>query len=72
VPCGAIRIQCVLFSEQQKIARMIDAISGTLTRDLLVLGEERRQLENLQVMFQQDLWLVGGLAHAEVPSISAA
>jgi hypothetical protein len=47
-------------------------ISGTLTRDLLVLGEERRQLENLQVMFQQDLWLVGGLAHAEVPSISAA
>jgi hypothetical protein len=51
---------------------MIDAISGTLTRDLLVLGEERRQLENLQVMFQQDLWLVGGLAHAEVPSISAA
>ena len=44
------------FGQPQQIANMIDAVAGALPRQLIVLAQEGRQLQRLQVMRQQDLW----------------
>lgn len=43
------------FGEPQQIARIVDAILGTQTGELVVLGEEGRQLQLFEVMAEQRL-----------------
>ena len=47
---------------------MIDALGGTLPGELVVLAQEGRQLERLEMMGQQDL---RGVAHARPPDQQA-
>jgi len=49
---------------------VIDALTGTFAGDLLVLAQEGRQLEDLQVMGQQHLRWRG--AHAALRDSRAA
>ena len=51
--------------EAQQIGRMVDALCRTLSSQFVVLAQEGRQLECLEVMYQQDL---GHVAHAALPS----
>ena len=43
---------------------MVDALGGALPGELVVLAQEGRQLERLEVMGEQDL---GRVAHAAAP-----
>ena len=47
----------------QQEAEVIDVVGGAPRRDLLALGEHRRQLQRLQVVLQQHRALGLGLAH---------
>jgi lipopolysaccharide biosynthesis regulator YciM len=68
----ALALDQLQLGESQQIAGMVDAFSRTFASDLLVLGQERRQLQRLQMMREQNLWLVSGLGHAAAPSSRAA
>ncbi len=46
--------------------RVAHVLRGTETGNLLMLAQEGRQLELLEVMGEQDLW---GLAHGRDPAI---
>src|ERR1039458_7124054 len=50
------------FGQAQQKADMIKALGGTLPSELVVLAQERRQLERLQVMREQKLGRVGHYA----------
>src|ERR1700686_1292902 len=52
------------FGQAQQKADMIKALGGALPSELVVLAQERRQLERLQVMREQKL---GGIGHDAVP-----
>ena len=54
--------------QPQQITRMVDALGGALAGHLVVLAQERRQLQRLQVMGQQDL---RGVAHAAISAQQA-
>ena len=43
------------FGQAQQIAGMVDALGGALPGELVVLAQERRQLERLEVMSKQKL-----------------
>src|SRR6202040_1167445 len=47
------------FGEPQQKADMIEALGGALPGELVVLAQERRQLERLQVMSEQKLGRIG-------------
>ena len=47
------------FGQPQQKADMIKALGGALPSELVVLAQERRQLERLQVMSQQKLGRIG-------------
>ena len=41
--------------QPQQVAGMVDAFGGALAGDLVVLAQERRQLQRLEVMGEQNL-----------------
>ncbi len=45
---------------------MVQALGGALARDLLILAQERRELQPFEVVLQQDL---GGMGHSAVSGI---
>src|ERR1700719_650391 len=47
------------FGQAQQIAGMIEALGGALPSELVVLAQERRQLERLRVMSEQKLGRIG-------------
>ena len=47
------------FGQAQQIAGMVDALGGALPGELVVLAQEGRQLERLEVMGEQKLRRVG-------------
>ena len=47
------------FGQAQQKADMIEAFDGALPSELVVLAQERRQLERLQVMSEQKLGRIG-------------
>jgi hypothetical protein len=47
------------FGQTQEIAGMIEALGGALPSELVVLAQERGQLECLQVMSEQKLGRIG-------------
>ncbi len=47
------------FGQAQQIADMIDAVGRALPGQLVILAQEGRQLQRLQVMGEQDLGRVG-------------
>ena len=47
------------FGQAQQKANMIEALGGALPSELVVLAQERRQLERLQVMSEQKLGRIG-------------
>ena len=51
-------VQQLLFGQTQQVTRIIHPLGGTLPRHFVVLAQERRQPQLLQVMFQQYLWSV--------------
>ena len=59
-----LAIEQLELGEAQQIGRMVDALGGTLSSQLVVLAQEGRQLERLEVMGEQEL---GHAAHAAVP-----
>ena len=56
---AALAVDQFQLRQAQQIAHVVDALAGTLAGQLVVLPEEGRQLEGLQVMGQQHLWRVG-------------
>ena len=61
------------FGKAQQIAPVIDALLGALTGNLVILGQDCRKLELLEMVPQQDLGICClTLAHAVVLSTSAA
>ena len=52
--------------QAQQAARIVDFLARTLTRELVVLTQEGRQSEGLQVVGEQNL---GCLAHEPAPAI---
>ena len=61
----SLAIQQLQLGEAQQIGAMVDALGRTLSSQLVVLAQEGRQLERLEVMRQQEL---GHIAHAALPS----
>ena len=66
-----LRLPTIL-REYDKVARIVHALGGTLPRHFVVLAQESRQPQLLQVMFQQHLRRVGGVrvsltAHGVTP-----
>src|ERR1039458_8336774 len=53
-----LAVQQLLFCQTQQVARIVHALGGTLPRHFVVLAQESRQPQLLQVMFQQHLWSV--------------
>ena len=51
--------------QPHQVTRMVDALGGALPGDLVVLAQERRQLQRLQMVGEQDLRCVG---HAATPA----
>ena len=47
------------FGQPQQVADMIDALGGALPGELVILAQEGRQLQRLQVMGEQKLGRVG-------------
>ncbi len=47
------------FGEAQQVTAMVDALGGALPGELVILTQEGRQLERLQVMGEQKLGRVG-------------
>ena len=47
------------FGQAQQVAGMLDALGSSLPGELVILTQERRQLEHLQVMAEQKLGRVG-------------
>ncbi len=54
--------------QPQQVARIVDAFGGALAGDLVVLAQEGRQLQRLEVVGQQDLRRVG---HDAAPARSS-
>ena len=52
------------FGKPEQIADMIDALGGALPGELVVLAQEGRQLERLEVVGEQKL---GGVTHDATP-----
>ena len=63
-----LAIDQLLLGQSQQIARIIDALGSTLARLSVVLAQERRQLQYLQVMGQQNLRCI---AHDAAPARSS-
>src|SRR5450755_623199 len=53
-------VQQLLFRQTQQVARIVELLGGALPCHPVVLAEESRQPQLLQVMFQQYLRRVGG------------
>ena len=47
------------FGQTQQVARVVDTLGGALPGELVVLAQERRQLECLEVVGEQKLGRVG-------------
>jgi len=47
------------FGQPQQIADMVDGVGRALPRQLVILTQEGRQLQRLQVMGEQDLGRIG-------------
>ena len=60
-----LAIDQLLLGQPQQITRIIDALGGALTGLLVILAQERRQLQHPQVMGQQNLRCV---AHDAAPA----
>src|SRR5208283_2720652 len=56
-----LAVQYLLFGQTQQVTRIVHALGGTLPRHFVVLTQESRQPQLLQVMFQQHLRRVGGV-----------
>ena len=54
-----LAIDQLQLGQPQQIARIVDALGGALACDLVVLAQERRQLERLEVVRQENLRCVG-------------
>ena len=61
---AALAVDQLELGKTQKIANVVDAFRGTLPGDLVVLPQERRQLQPLEVVDEQHLPCVG---HAPSP-----
>ena len=46
-------------ARRKKIANVVDAFRGTLPGDLVVLPQDRRKLQPLEVVDEQQPWCVG-------------
>ena len=62
---SAFAVDQFQLGQAEQIAHVVDALGGTLAGNLVVLAQEGRKLEGLQVMGQQHLWRVG---HGAAPS----
>ena len=60
----ALSVNHLHLGQPHQVTRMVDPFSGTLAGDLVVLTQERRQLQCLQVVAEQNLRCVG---HAVTP-----
>ena len=60
-----LAIEQLELGQAQQVGRMVDTLGRTLPSQLVMLAQEGRQLECLEVMRQQDL---GHVAHAALPS----
>ncbi len=63
---AAFTVDQLQLGEAQQKARVVHVLCGALSSKLLMLAQEGRQLELLEVMGEQDLW---GLAHGREPPI---
>ena len=61
---AALAVDQLELGKTQKIANVVDAFRGTLPGDLVVLAQEGRQLQRLEVVDEQHLRCVG---HAPSP-----
>jgi hypothetical protein len=64
----ALAINHLHLGQPHQVTRMVDALSGTLAGDLVVFAQERRQLQCLQMVGEQDL---RGVGHAASPANSS-
>jgi hypothetical protein len=53
-----IAVDQLLLGQPQQEAGIVDALGGTQPRDLVILAQEGRQLQRLEVVSEQDLWRV--------------
>ena len=53
-----LAIQQLLFGQTQQVARIVHPPGRALSRHFIVLAQESRQPQLLQMMFQQHLWSV--------------
>ncbi len=49
----------------------VDILAGALTGQLLVLAQDRRQFQPLEMMLEEQLGRFGGRGHDEGPAIKA-
>ena len=68
---SALTVDQFQLGEAQQEARVVHVLRGTESGKLLMLAQEGRQLELLEVMGEQDprLSIMGGLAHGRDPPI---
>ena len=57
---AAFAVDQLQFDQAQQIAGMIDAVAGAFAGDLVVFPQNRRQLQLLEVMRQQNLRRAAG------------
>jgi hypothetical protein len=62
---ASLAINHLHLGQPHQVTRMVDAFSRTQPGDLVVLPQERRQLQRLQMVGEQDLRCVG---HAVTPA----
>ena len=62
---ASLSIDQLQFGEAQQKADMVETLGGALPSKLLILAQERRQLERLQVMSEQKL---GRIGHDDAPA----
>ena len=62
---ASLSIDQLQFGEAQQKADMVETLGGALPSKLLILAQERRQLERLQVMSEQKL---GRIDHDDAPA----
>ena len=56
---AALAIDQLRLGKPQQITRIVDAFGGALARHLVILAQERRQLERLEVVRQEHLRRIG-------------
>ena len=63
-----LAIQQLELGQPQQVGDVVDTLRGALPSELVVLAQEGRQLQRLEVMREQEL---GRAAHAAAPPSSA-